>query len=161
VWDKAHRDDSTFSRSNFAFDKEANAYTCPNGKTLRTTGRVHDDHTILDRASKHDCDACPLKPRCCRNTPSRKVPRALYEEAREYAQTLMATPAFAKSRDERKKVEMRSAHLKTHHKFERMRFRGRFDARDEFHLAAIVRNLKTMAPRAIGPPFKQMGQSTT
>jgi transposase len=160
VWDKANRDDSTFSRSDFAFDKEKDEYICPNGKTLRTTGKVHDDRTILYRASKHDCDACPLKPKCCPNTPSRKVPRALYEEAREYARTLMATPAFARSRDERKKVEMRFAHLKTHHKFERMRLRGLSGARDEFHLAAIVQNLKTMALRAIGPPFKQMCQST-
>jgi hypothetical protein len=50
-----------------------------------------------------------------------------------------------KSRDERKKVEMRFAHLKTHHRFERMRLRGLSGARDEFHLAAIVQKLKTLA----------------
>ncbi len=38
---------------------------------------------------------------------------------------------------------MRFAHLKTHHRFERMRLRGLSGARDEFHLAAIVQNLKT------------------
>jgi hypothetical protein len=57
----------------------------------------------------------------------------------------MGTPEFAKSRDERKKVEMRFAHLKTHHRFERMRLRGLTGARDEFHLAAIAQNLKTLA----------------
>ncbi len=40
---------------------------------------------------------------------------------------------------------MRFAHLKTHHGFERMRLRGFSGARDEFHLAAIVQNLKTLA----------------
>jgi transposase len=35
-------------------------------------------------------------------------------------------------------VEMRFAHLKTHHRFERMRLRGLTGARDEFNLAAIV-----------------------
>jgi hypothetical protein len=40
---------------------------------------------------------------------------------------------------------MRFAHLKTHHGFERMRLRGLSGARDEFHLAAIVQNLKTPA----------------
>ena len=40
---------------------------------------------------------------------------------------------------------MRFAHLKTHHRFERMRLRGLSGARDEFHLAAIVQNLKTLA----------------
>jgi hypothetical protein len=40
---------------------------------------------------------------------------------------------------------MRFAHLKTHHGFERVRLRGLPGARDEFHLAAIVQNLKTLA----------------
>jgi hypothetical protein len=40
---------------------------------------------------------------------------------------------------------MRFAHLKTHHGFEQMRLRGLSGARDEFHLAAIVQNLKTLA----------------
>ena len=47
---------------------------------------------------------------------------------------------------------MRFAHLKTHHRFERMRLRGLSGARDEFHLAAIVQNLKTMAHRLVEPP---------
>jgi hypothetical protein len=51
-----------------------------------------------------------------------------------------------------KKVEMRFAHLKVQHGFERMRLRGLTGARDEFHLAAIVQNLKTLALRLLGPP---------
>ena len=54
----------------------------------------------------------------------------------------MKTKAFLKSRDQRKRVEMRFAHLKTHHGFERLRLRGLSGARDEFHLAAIVQNQK-------------------
>ena len=54
--------------------------------------------------------------------------------------------------DERKRVEMRFAHLKTHHGFERLRLRGLSGARDEFHLAAIVQNLKTLALRLVRPP---------
>ena len=68
----------------------------------------------------------------------------------------MGTKRFLKSRDERKRVEMRFAHLKTHHGFERMRLRGLSGARDEFHLAAIVQNLKTMALRLLGPPTGQV-----
>jgi hypothetical protein len=51
VWEKAKRDDGTFSRSDFTFDKERNEYTCPNGKALRTTGKVHDGRTTIGRAS--------------------------------------------------------------------------------------------------------------
>jgi len=152
VWEKALRDDGTFSRSDFSFDKERNEYRCPNGKALRTTGRVHDGRTILYRASKRDCDPCPLKARCCPNVTWRKVPRDVNEEARDLARALMKTPEYERSRDERKRVEMRFAHLKTHHRFERMRLRGLSGARDEFHLAAIVQNLKTLANHIWRPP---------
>ena len=155
VWDKGNRDDGTLSRSDFIFDKEKNEYRCPNGKALRTTGRVHDGRTILYRASKLDCDPCQLKPKCCPKMPWRKVPRDVHEEARDQARALMGTPEFEKSRDERKRVEMRFAHLKTHHRFERMRLRGLTGARDEFHLAAIVQNLKTLANHLGRPPPHQ------
>ena len=83
VWDKAKRDDGTLSRDDFTFDRDRDLYVCPRGKILKTTGKVHDGTTLLYRASKLDCDPCPLKPTCCPNTPSRKVPRDINEEARE------------------------------------------------------------------------------
>ena len=64
VWDKSTREDGTFSRSDFTFDRERNVYVCPAGKLLKTTGNVGDDHALRYLASKRDCDACPLKPRC-------------------------------------------------------------------------------------------------
>ena len=70
--------------------------------------------------------------------PSRRIVRDVNEAARDIARRKMQTKAFLKSRDQRKRVEMRFAHLKTHHGFERMRLRGLSGARDEFHLAAIV-----------------------
>ncbi len=87
-----------------------------------------------------------------RDQPSRRLPRDVHEDARDVARRKMKTKAFLKSRNERKRVEMRFGHLKTHHGFERMRLRGLTGARDEFHLAAIVQNLKTMALRLIHPP---------
>jgi len=152
VWDKSAREDGTFSRSDFTFDRERNVYVCPAGKVLKTTGKVGDDHMLRYLASKRDCDACPLKPQCCPRMLFRKVTRDINEDARDLARTLMGTPGFDRSRDERKKVEMRFAHLKTHHRFERMRLRGLSGARDEFHLAAIVQNLKTLAIRVWRPP---------
>jgi hypothetical protein len=150
VWDKSNRKDGTFSRSDFTFARDRNVYVCPADKLLKTTGNG-DDHAVRYHASKLDCSACPLKPRCCPNTPMRKVTRDLHEDARDHARALVGTPEFDKSRDERKKVEMRFAHLKTHHGFERIRLRGLSSARDEFHLAAIVQNLKTLA-KHIWPP---------
>lgn len=152
VWDKSEREDGTFSRADFTFDKRRNIYICPAGKTLTTTGSVGADRTLRYVALKKDCAACPLKLECCPNMPSRKVTRDVDEDARDVARRKMKTKAFIRSRDERKRVEMRFAHLKTHHGFERMRLRGLSGARDEFHLAAIVQNLKTMALRLFRPP---------
>ena len=118
-------------------------------------GALDDDDPTADRKPPKVIslsDACTLKPQCCPRMPFRKVTRDLNEDARDVARALMHTPEFDKSRDERKKVEMRFAHLKTHHRFERMRLRGLSGARDEFHLAAIVQNLKTLAIRIWRPP---------
>ena len=98
-----------------------------------------------------DCRVCNLKERCTR-APFRKVARDINEEARDHARSLKGTPEFEQSSNERKKVEMRFAHLKVHHGFERMRLRGLTGARDEFHLAAIVQNLKTLANHIWRPP---------
>jgi transposase len=152
VWEKSGRQDGVFSRSDFHWDRKRGAYICPNGKMLRTSGTVHDGRTILYRASKYDCDACPIRTNCCTTDQARKIPRDLHEDARDVARKKMRTKAFARSRNQRKRVEMRFAHLKTHHGFERMRLRGLSGARDEFHLAAIVQNLKTMALRLLNPP---------
>ena len=159
VWDKSDREDGTFSRSDFRFDRERNVYVCPADKLLKTTGNVGADHMVRYRASKRDCAGCSLKPRCCPNTPSRKVTRDLHEDARDHARSFIGTPEFDKSRDERKKVEMR--HLKTHHRFERMRLRGLSGARDEFHLAAIVQNLKTLAKHIWRPMLHEPAACTT
>jgi transposase len=152
VRDASERDDGTFSRSDFRWDKRRGVYVCPNNKMLHTTGTVHNGNALRYRASKFDCDACALKTQCCPNTPARQIPRDIHEDARDLARRLMGTKRFLKSRDERKRVEMRFAHLKIHHGFDRMRLRGLSGARDEFHLAAIVQNLKTLALRALNPP---------
>jgi transposase len=152
VWDRSEREDGIFSRSDFKWHKRRGLYVCPNGKLLSTSGTIHDGKTLLYRASKRDCDVCLLKMRCCPKEPSRKIPRDLHEDARDVARRKMKTKTFARSRDERKRVEMRFAHLKTHHGFERLRLRGLSGARDEFYLAAIVQNLKTLALRLVWPP---------
>jgi hypothetical protein len=62
VIDKSKREDGTFSRDDFMFDKERNVYTCPAGKTLTTTGKlVNDGETLLYLASTRDCRNCPFK----------------------------------------------------------------------------------------------------
>lgn len=153
VIDKSKRQDGTFSREDFTFDKERNVYTCPAGKTLTTTGKlVNNGQTILFRASALDCGPCPLKPKCCPKTPGRKIPRSIYEEARDVARALAKTAAFAQSCCDRKRVEMLFAHLKRILKLGRLRLRGPRGAQDEFTLAAIAQNLRRLAKLVVRPP---------
>ena len=52
VRDASERDDGTFSRDDFRWDKRRGVYICPNNKTLHTTGTVHDGNALRYRASK-------------------------------------------------------------------------------------------------------------
>jgi hypothetical protein len=153
VFDKSRRTDGTFSRDDFAYDRERDCYICPAGKELWQRQKIYrvppplvDRNGMMRyRASKLDCQRCSLKPQCCPNEPARKVPRSLHEGARDLARDLTDTDAYVTSRRERKKVEMLFAHLKRILKLDRLRLRGPCGARDEFHLAAAAQNLRKMA----------------
>jgi transposase len=153
VIDRSKREDGTFSRDDFTFDKERNLYTCPAGKALTTTGSlVNDGETLLYMASMRHCRSCPLKAQCCPKAPFRRVPRSIYEEARDVARTLAKTEAFERSRHDRKRVEMLFAHLKRILRLGRLRLRGPCGARFEFTLAAIAQNLRRLAKLVARPP---------
>jgi len=107
--------------------------------------RVCANEILRYRASKADCDACPLKPTCCPNMPSRKVSRSIHEAARDKARAIAKTDACVTSRRQRKKVEMLFAHLKRILKLDRLRLRGPNGAKDEFLLAATAQNLRKLA----------------
>ena len=153
VIDKSKRADGTFSREDFRFDKERNVYVCPAGKLLTTTGTAIDDgETLRYLASTSDCRDCPLKVRCCPKASFRRIPRSIYEEARDVARALANTEAFEQSRRDRKRIEMLFAHLKRILKLGRLRLRGPRGAQDEFTLAAIAQNLRRLAKLVVRPP---------
>jgi transposase len=153
VIDKSKREDGTFSREDFTFDKERNVYICPAGKTLTTTGKlVNDGETLLYLASTGDCRSCLLKAQCCPKTPFRRIPRSIYEEARDVARALAKTEAFEQSRRQRKRVEMLYAHLKRILRLGRLRLRGPRGAQFEFTLAATAQNLRRLARLVARPP---------
>jgi DDE family transposase len=64
---------------------------------------------------------------------------------RDRVRALANTEAFRQSRRERKKVEMRFAHMKRILKLDRLRLRGLSGARDGVLLTAIAQNLRRLA----------------
>ena len=121
VWDKTERTDQTFSRNDFHWDEHADEYRCPQSRPLRREWRrmkrprthLTKADTIIYRASQRDCARCPLKPRCCPNTPMRKIARSIHEQARDVAREIATRSGYRQSRRDRKKVEMLFAHLRT------------------------------------------------
>jgi transposase len=144
VWDKSARHDGTFSRADFIFDQERNVYICPGGAELTSTGNIDQGHIVYYRANKNDCSTCSLKPKCT-TAPMRKVTRDVNEDVRDRVRALANTEAFQQSSRERKKVEMRFAHMKRILKLDRLRLRGLSGAKDEVLLTAIAQNLRRLA----------------
>jgi hypothetical protein len=103
-------------------------------KSARTDG-------IFSREDfKRDCDRCALKSQCCPKQASRRVPRSIYEGARDMARQIARSWEGRTSRRLRKKIEMLFAHLKRILKLDRLGLRGPNGARDEFILAATAQN---------------------
>jgi hypothetical protein len=151
VWDKSARSNGTFSRADFVFDQERNIYICPGGAELTSTGNIDQSHIVYYRASKNDCSTCSLKPKCT-TAVARKITRDLDEDVRDRIRALANTEAFERSRRERKKVEMRFAHMKRILRLDRLRLRGLSGARDEVLLTATAQNLRRLVKLLGRPP---------
>ena len=105
VFDKSARKDGT-SRARTSPTITTGMSTSAGGQDAHLHGyagkRRHD--TPLSR--HNHCDACPMKPRCSPKTPARKVPRSIYESARDRARDIAKTDEGRASRKLRKKIEM-------------------------------------------------------
>jgi len=112
-------------------------------KALTSTGNIDQGHIVYYRASKRDCSACLLKPKCT-TAVARKLTRDVDEDIRAHVRALARTEAFQQSRCERKTVEMRFAHMKRILRLDRLRLRGLSGVRDEVLLTATAQNLKRL-----------------
>jgi hypothetical protein len=153
VINKVERADGTLSRSDFTWDDENDRYIYPEGKDLRHTRRNYSDPGRVStemkprkyRATKSDCQACPLKAKCCPNSDTRSLQRGRYEVVRDFFRSCTASAFNEIAQKRRKKVEMLFAHLKRILGLNRLRLRGPLGAKDEFTLAATAQNLRKLA----------------
>lgn len=144
VWDKSKQTGGRFTKADFVFDRGRNVYICPAGAKLTHSGIIDQGRILPYRASTTDCTICTLKPQCT-TAASRKVSRDIDEDVRDQVRALANTEAFQISRRERKKVEMRFAHMKRIHRLDRLRLRGLSGAKDEVLLTATAQNLRRLA----------------
>src|SRR6266516_1527866 len=118
-----------------------------------SVGRIsRSTKTVTFTSARRNCRGCLLKAQCCPKASVRKIPRSIYEEARDVARALAKTEAFKQSCRDRKRVEMLFAHLKRILRLGRLRLRGPCGAQFEFTLAAIAQNLRRLAKLVARPP---------
>jgi len=128
-----------FDRTAFRYQPETDTCLCPAGKTLQRKQISKKDKAIYYTASKADCGACALKPRCTQ-APQRLMTRLLDEDAlnRMHAR---ATPQAMKLR--RSTVEHPFAALKYRiFGHPRLLLRGTRGAEIEIGLATMAYNLQ-------------------
>ena len=154
VSDKTKRTNGTFSREDYIYDAATDSYRRPGNKELRMYCRNFSkprnanggkDGFIRYRTSKHDCDTCPLKSRCCPGDLDRHVLRSVHEAARDVARDIRKTDAYMTSFIQWRKVEMPFAHLKRYIGVPMMQIRGPKGAYEQFHIAATAQNLRKLA----------------
>lgn len=151
IFDRSSQTGGVFTRNDFSYDREADAYLCPGGKALHRACE-RDNGVIIYRAQSRDCAGCALKAECT-TAAVRSLSVNAHEDVRQYVAALAKTEEFKKSFFARRKLEMLFAHLKRNLNFRRLRLRGMTGARDECTLAAVAQNLRKLV-RLIGfsPP---------
>lgn len=150
VLDRKHQTSGKLTKDAFNYNAERDAYICPQGKELKNAASRETMRLDCYRSKASDCGNCPIKPSCTSST-HRMVTRMWDEAARDQARQLAETDAFRQCSRDRKKVEMRFAHMKRHLNFRRLKLRGLSGAKEEFTLAATVQNLKMLIRHTYTP----------
>ncbi len=102
VIDRTCQNAEFFTRDDFVFEPEINAYRCPAGRLLTYAASGRASRVYTYNASPRDCAACPLKARCTAGRGRRLVVN-FDGPARERTKQLNETEAYRRSWRERKK----------------------------------------------------------
>lgn len=133
-----------FAKKNFVYDKVADRYTCPEGKTLLyrfTDTRDTRIYTTL----KNACKNCPSASVCTKIKKGRVIQRFKDEELKEKFEALYQQPDSRQMYKLRKeKVELPFGHIKRNLKFDAFLLRGRDGVKAEVSLAAACFNMARM-----------------
>jgi transposase len=145
-----------FDRRNFKYDKDADTYTCPEGKILRHT-RTNPENGHKDySAEARTCKECRNFGLCTNSRYGRTVIRLVKEELVEKLERQYEQPAGQKIYELRKqKAELPYGHIKHNLKAGGFLLRGLAGVRAEVSLLASCFNIARMigiigVPRLIG-----------
>ncbi len=77
-----------YNVEHFNYDKTNDCYTCPQGETLISTGKIHKAKTYnFKRYTTKACRLCPVKEQCSKATYGKAIQRSQYQELIELNKT--------------------------------------------------------------------------
>lgn len=130
-------------KPDFTYDMEGDFFVCPAGHTVALK-RSSEDGKKVYQASREDCDACPLKDRCCKS--QKGEPRSIHTDDKEPLRQQMNEKMQGQEAKETYKkrkeiVEPVFGQIKNSG-FRGFHLRGFSKASGEFSLVCAVHNLK-------------------
>jgi transposase len=143
VMDRRPQGDLHYPLNAFHYIPSEDAYRCPQGQALRYHGENRAAQGHVYRTTKSQCRGCPVKKRCTR-APNRRLVINWHEAPRQKARDLVQTPAYARSRRERNKIEALFSELKLRRGLQRVRLRRLWNVAEQFYLAATAQNLRRL-----------------
>lgn len=141
--------DGRVSKDDFTYDEATDTFVCPARKTLVVIERSTDKGRPYTKyaASKADCGACPLKPKCT-TAAVRSIKRYTIDELKKAMADILAHPQAREIYSRRKVIiETRNSVLKERQGLRRFRRRGLVGVRVEFALHCLAHNLGLAARR--------------
>lgn len=143
VIDRKGQTGGKFSRDDFTYLAEDDAYLCPQGRRLVHAGIERRSQAHVYRPKTRDCTDCPQKQACTRGT-YRKLSVSWHEDARQTVRDLAKTGEYQRSKRQRYKVERLFGELKIRINLRRLRLRRLRGASEQFLMAATAQNIKRL-----------------
>ena len=144
----------SFTREDFAYEKDSDIYRCPQGKVLRLHARAHRSNRgqiyRRYRSRPQDCAACPLRKQCLNRKAARKwlavplgqEPATLTARMRHKIDQPQARQIYARRLGI---VEPVFANLRSNKKLDRFSYRGRVKVNIQWLLYCLVHNIEKIA----------------
>ena len=135
-----------YEASKFVYDAETKTYVCPQGKRLRCEARFEQRGSMHHRykASKQDCQTCPVKSQCCpRTRGGRSIERIEpLPEIAEFRKKMQTDEAKAIYKTRAQVAEFPNLWIKAKFGLRQFRVRGVAKVRAESLWAAITYDIQ-------------------
>jgi hypothetical protein len=131
-----------FPKTEFVYDAETDAYTCPHGQVLSHRGTSHKKGERHYRPAKGTCDGCPLRDQCTSSKTGRTITRNRHEAEWERQRDHARTPEAVMGKVLRGIIAEGKFAEAVRHGLKKMRYVGHQMALMQSTLVAYILNIK-------------------